>query len=206
MNVSLCLPGSSLEVMINAHQHENQTFNSFSFGTQWKNLLLIRCHRGGQKLCTSRLVLPVADNIFKGMYFDSVLLATFRPNIKQSRGKEHSLENAVFYRKDNPIGTQFLPSPHVALYTVKRIHTDQLSNWDITSQRNYLPGKCALMAFIRNCQVSLDSFLTLIKDAWGQFWSQGSILRYFKTICRGQEWPQDPYWGQNLRQIPLCYF
>ncbi len=36
---------------------------------------------------------------------------TFRPNIKQNRGKIHSLKNVVCYRKDKAAGTQFLPSP-----------------------------------------------------------------------------------------------
>ncbi len=31
---------------------------------------------GGQKLCTGRVVLPVADNIFKWMFFASVLLVS----------------------------------------------------------------------------------------------------------------------------------
>ncbi len=29
---------------------------------------------GGQKVCTGRVVLPVADNIFKWMYFASVCM------------------------------------------------------------------------------------------------------------------------------------
>ncbi len=36
---------------------------------------------------------------------------TFKPNIKQNRGKIHSLKNVVCYRKDKAAGTQFLPSP-----------------------------------------------------------------------------------------------
>ncbi len=37
--------------------------------------------------------------------------SSLRPNTKQNRGKRHSHENVVCYRKDNPAGTQFLPSP-----------------------------------------------------------------------------------------------
>ncbi len=39
-----------------------------------------------------------------------------RPNTKQNRGKIglHSHENVVCYRKDNPAGTHFLPSPCVS--------------------------------------------------------------------------------------------
>ncbi len=36
---------------------------------------------------------------------------TFKPDIKQNRGKIHSLKNVVCYRKDKAAGTQFLPSP-----------------------------------------------------------------------------------------------
>ncbi len=36
---------------------------------------------GGQKVCTGRVVLPVADNIFKCMYFVCVLLKTQAKNI-----------------------------------------------------------------------------------------------------------------------------
>ncbi len=43
------------------------------------------------------------------------LNATFRPNEKQNRSKEHSLKNIVCNRKDNPAGTQFLPFSCVLL-------------------------------------------------------------------------------------------
>ncbi len=39
------------------------------------------------------------------------LISSLTPNTKQNRGKIHSHENVVCYRKDNPAGTQFLPSP-----------------------------------------------------------------------------------------------
>ncbi len=39
-------------------------------------LVLPHTTGGGQKLRTGSLVLPVADSIFKRMYFASVLLAT----------------------------------------------------------------------------------------------------------------------------------
>ncbi len=37
--------------------------------------------------------------------------SNIRPNTKQNRDKIHSHENVVCYRKDNPAGTHFLPSP-----------------------------------------------------------------------------------------------
>ncbi len=73
---------------------------------------------GGKKLRTGSLVLPVADSIFKWMYFASVLLDIWQKMahtpwdiLKQNRGKIHSLKNVVCYRKDKAVGTQFLPSP-----------------------------------------------------------------------------------------------
>ena len=67
------------------------------------------------------------------------LNTTFRPNIKQSRVKKHSLENAVCYRKDIPAGTQFLPSPcdkyllandHVhGILTIELLMHDQNDNY-----------------------------------------------------------------------------
>ena len=56
--------------------------------------------QGVQKLHTNRVVLHVADYIFKWM------LTIYA----QQTGKIQSLENVVCYRKSNPSGMQFLPS------------------------------------------------------------------------------------------------
>ncbi len=62
---------------------------------------------GGQKLRTSSLVLPVADNIFKYQ-------AKQRQKIVSKQKPQYSMllfKNAVCYRKEKAAGTQFLPYP-----------------------------------------------------------------------------------------------
>ncbi len=65
-------------------------------------------------MCTGRVVLPVADYSFKWMYFAPVLLGIGQ------------LKNVVCYRKDNPAGTQFLPSPCGMVEIHQPIHTTGL--------------------------------------------------------------------------------
>ena len=45
--------------------------------------------------------------------FQHNLKFQFRSKNTLNRHEKHSLENVVCYRKDNPVGTQFLPSPSV---------------------------------------------------------------------------------------------
>ena len=66
---------------------------------------------GGQKLRTHRVVLTVTVTVQLSQAVGSSLTTFSSECNKVNRGERHSLENVVCYRKDNPVGTQFLPSP-----------------------------------------------------------------------------------------------